>query len=75
MLVDWPTIWSRGMMAICDRTASWMAASLAVDQEVDGESVNGLLFPVLLLLNFVFGVENCLVDEGGAVGESVWGEW
>ena len=31
MLVGWPTIWSRGMVAICDRTASWMAASLAVD--------------------------------------------
>ena len=44
-------------------------------QAVDGDSVNGLLFPVLLLLNFLFGVELCLVDEGGAVGESIWGEW
>ena len=44
-------------------------------QAFDGDSVNSLLFPVLLLLNFVFRVELCLVDEGGAVGESVWGEW
>ena len=44
-------------------------------QAVDGDSVDGLLFPVILLLDFVFRVEFCLVDEGGAVGESVWGEW
>ena len=44
-------------------------------QAVDGDSVDGLLFSVLLLINFVFRVEFCLVDEGGVVGESVWGEW
>ena len=44
-------------------------------QAVELDSANGLLFPILLLLNFVFCVELCLVDEGGAVGESVWGEW
>ena len=37
----------------------------------DDDSVNGLLFPVLLLLNFVFYVALCLVDEGDAIGESV----
>ena len=40
-------------------------------QAVYGDSVNGLLFPVLLLLNFVVSVELCSVDEGGAVGESI----
>ena len=44
-------------------------------QAVDGDSVDGLLFSVLLLLDFVFRVEFCLVDKGGVVGESVWGEW
>ena len=44
-------------------------------QAVDSDSVDGLLFPVLLVLNFVFPIEFCLVDEGGAVGESVWSEW
>ena len=44
-------------------------------QAVDGDSVDGLLFPVLFLLDFVFRVEFCLVDEGGAVGEAIWGEW
>ena len=44
-------------------------------QVVDGDSVNGLLYPILLLLNFLFRVELCLVDEGGSVGESVWCEW
>ena len=44
-------------------------------QAVDGESVDGLLFPVPLLLNFVFGVEIRFIDEDGAVGESVWVEW
>ena len=44
-------------------------------QAVAGDSVVSLLFPVFLLLNFVFGVELCFVDDGGAVGESVWGEW
>ena len=44
-------------------------------QAVDGDSVDGLLFTVLLLLNFVFRVDFCLVDYGGGVGESVWGEW
>ena len=44
-------------------------------QAADGDSVDGILFPVLFLLDFVFGVDICLVDEGGDVGESVWGEW
>ena len=44
-------------------------------QAVDYDSINGLLFSVLLLHNFVFVVELCLVDEGGAVGEVVSGEW
>ena len=44
-------------------------------QAVDGDSADDLLFPVLLLLDFVFRVEFFLVDEGGAVGESVCGEW
>ena len=39
-------------------------------QAVDGDSVNGLLFLVLLLLDFMFRVEFCLVGKGGAVGES-----
>ena len=43
-------------------------------QAVDSDSVDGLLFPILLLLNFVFRVEIFLVDEGGAVGDSIWGE-
>ena len=34
MLVGWPMIWSRGMVAICARTASQMAASLAVDDSM-----------------------------------------
>ena len=41
-------------------------------QAVDGDSIDVLLFPLLLLLNFVFRVEFCLVDKGDAVGESVW---
>ena len=44
-------------------------------QAVYGDSVDGLLFPVLRLFDFVFQVEFCLVYEGDAVGESVWGEW
>ena len=44
-------------------------------QAVDGDSVHSLLFPALLLLNSFFRVEFCLVGEGGAIGESVWGEW
>ena len=51
------------------------SADDVLHQAVDGDSVDGLLFPVFLLLNFVFGVDLCLVDEGGAVDESVWGEW
>ena len=43
-------------------------------QAVDGDSVNGLLFPVLLLISSLFHIEFCLVDEGGDVGEFVWGE-
>ena len=31
MLVGWPKIWSRGVVAICARTTSRMADSLAVD--------------------------------------------
>ena len=41
-------------------------------QAVDGDSVDGLLFPVLTMLDFVFRVEFCLVDGGGDVGVSVW---
>ena len=44
-------------------------------QAVDGDFFNSLQLTVLLLLDFVFRVEYCLVDEGGDVGVSVWGEW
>ena len=44
-------------------------------QAVESDSIDSLLFPVLLLLNVLFCVDFCLVDEGGAVGESVWGEF
>ena len=42
---------------------------------VDGDTVESILFPILLLINFVFGVGLFSVDKGGAVGESGWGEW
>ena len=34
----------------------------ALCQAVDSDYVDGLLFPVLLLLDFVFRVEFCLID-------------
>ena len=44
-------------------------------QAVDGDFFNSLQLTVLLLLDFVFRVDYCLVDESGDVGVSVWGEW